>query len=229
MIKFSAVALLATFGIAGSVGAANLLLNPNLDSPGTHDSDLINDWTLIETRTGPNNLPPANSATFASFANHNTGGTVGLWFRSFSGNLTDPVHADLFQDVAGTPGTLYRLSAWARYETNYPGGVAGDPQDTFLAIDFLDVNGLPISTSSIELQADGQTNGGGWMQHFVTGLAPAGTIGVRARGSMTNGHVATANPQSAFMDEFNLEVVVPEPVSLSALAFGGLMLRRRRA
>lgn len=223
---------LGLFVCAGSARAQNLLVNGDLDDPGIHESDVITGWTLVESRQSGD---PVNSATAASFANHTPGPPtlpppavrVGLWYRSFAGTDTDTVAADLFQAVPGTPGQPYWLRGWARFEANYPGGVAGDQTDTLFAIDFLGAGGTVLSTSSIDLLANGQANDGVWREHTVFGIAPAGTLQVRARSSMVNGHVVTANPQSAFVDDFSL--TVPEPASLGLLALGGALLLPRRA
>src|SRR5687768_12111002 len=185
---------------AGPARAQELLVNGNLDEPGTHEEDIATGWTLVETRQSGG---PVNSATFASFANHTPAGAdptqVGLWYRSFAGTATDTVNADLFQVVPGTAGQSYWLRGWSRFEAQFPGGVAGDPTDVLFALDFLGAGGAVLNTVAIDLMADGQTNGGGWREHTLVGIAPAGTLQVRSRSSMVNGHVATANPQSAFV------------------------------
>jgi hypothetical protein len=217
----------------GSARAQNLLTNGDLDDPGIHESDTITAWTLTETRQSGGAV---NSATAASFANHTPGPPtlpppavrVGLWYRSFAGTVDDTVGADLTQTVPGTAGQPYWLRGWSRFEAQYPGGVAGDPTDTVFAMDFLGTGGSLLSTASIELFADGQTNGGGWREHTLLGIAPAGTLQVRVRSSMLNGHVVAANPQSAFVDDFSL--TIPEPSSLALVSLGGaaVLARRRR-
>jgi hypothetical protein len=98
-----------------------------------------------------------------------------------------------------------------------------------LAIDFLGPGDALISTAQVELKANGQTNNNQWMQHFVTATSPVGTVEVRARFSAKN-MVAVSGAQSAFGDDFNLEIV-PEPTSV-ALGLTGLLglmgLVRRR-
>jgi hypothetical protein len=217
----------------GSARGQNLLTNGDLDDPGIHESDTITGWTLVETIQSGGAV---NSATAASFANHTPGPPtlpppavrVGLWYRSFAGTETDTVNADLFQVVPGTPGQPYWLRGWARFEAQYPGGVAGDQTDTFFALDFLGAGGAVLSTAQIELLANGQANDGVWREHVLNAIAPAGTLQVRARSSMVNGHVVSANPQSAFVDDFVLNI--PEPAGLSAVALAGVALvaRRRR-
>jgi hypothetical protein len=233
-----------------------LLINGSLDVPDIHESDVATGWTLIE---GPDTMPeppavpmPANSATFARFADHTSADSSmgrGLWLQSFRGGLNDEqpptVFAHLTQDVPGVPGLPYELSAWSRFEAFYPGGVTnlndgdGDPSDdgppsptdTFLALEFLDA-GNSVLPGSVELDLrTEQTSDNTWRQHFLTGTAPAGTINVRVRGSMIDGVLNPGvNPQSAFLDDFSLRAI-PEPASvvLAIVGFlGVLMLARRR-
>jgi hypothetical protein len=214
----------------GSAQAQELLTNGNLDDPGDHESDIATAWTLTETIQSGGAV---NSATFASFANHTPPAgdptQVGLWYRSFAGTDTDTVAAHLTQTVAGTPGSPYFMSGWARFEANYPGGVAGDQTDTVFALEFLDAgNNVLAGSQTLELLAAGQANDGVWRQHFLSGVAPAGTANVRVRSSMLNGHVVPANPQSAFVDDFSL--TIPEPASLGLVSFAAVALlgRRRR-
>jgi hypothetical protein len=235
---------------ASNVNAANLLINGDLDL-GTHEVDTNPPWTLDEFKGA---VPAENPGTFASFANHTPNPVdplpdpdttrVGLWARNFEGTTAVPATVDLYQDVPGLPLTPYTLSGWARFEQFYNGGLTNypffntttnefellpSPTDTFLAIDFLGPGDALISTAQVELKANGQTNNNQWMQHFVTATSPVGTVEVRARFSAKN-MVAVSGAQSAFGDDFNLEIV-PEPTSV-ALGLTGLLglmgLVRRR-
>ena len=220
------VAFLAGLALLGAPAFANLLINPGVDDPPDHETDIATGWTLEEpSLDGDGN--PVNSATFASFANHTPGGARGLWYRSFEGGLggDEPfeVDAHLYQDVSGTAGSAYTLSAWYRYETFYSGTDPFANTQTILAIDFLDGGGGVISSAELDIDSV-QTPDGEWREFSVNGVAPAGTTTVRARSSMLGGVLEPQNPQSAFVDDFNL---VPEPTSALLLVAGGLALRRR--
>lgn len=242
LLLFTMVLGLLAWGTG--VASANLLTNGTLDIPGLHEVDGPTGWTQVEG-------PSGNTATMATFANHTdppppagSAEQVGLWLRSFAGSIAEPAFADLYQDVPGTPGTKYVMTGWARFETFYAGGISNipvfnpdtgafelvpSPTDTFFALDFLDAGASLISTSAIELTADGQLNDGQWMQHMLMAVAPAGTATVRVRGSAVD-MVAVTGAQGGFMDDFVL-LAVPEPASiaLGALALVGLIGVRRRS
>ncbi|MCA9244191.1 MAG: hypothetical protein KDA32_09565 [Phycisphaerales bacterium] len=206
--------------------AGGLLINSGLDDPPDHETDIATGWTLVEPSLDSNGIP-ANSATFASFANHNLGGTRGLWFRNFEGGLggDEPftVDAHLYQDVAGTPGDEYTASAWFRFETWYPGANPFSGTDDYLILDFLD--GSNSSLGAVVVNADDSYPGNdSWFQVSATGTAPAGTVSVRVQASFIGGELQVNNPQSAFVDDFFL---TPEPASALLLLVPLFALRRR--
>jgi len=235
------------FGLvaAGSGAAsATLLTNGSLDVPGLHEVDGATGWTQVEG-------PAGDTATMATFANHTpppapagSTGQVGLWARAFTGSVETPTFFHLHQDVPATPGLLYTMTGWARFEANYAGGLTEvpflnpatgalemvpSPTDTFFALEFLDAGNALLASTEIELMAAGQMNDGVWQEHMLSALAPGGAALVRVRASAID-MVAVTAAQSAFFDDFTL-TAVPEPsaaaLALSALA--ALGARRRRA
>ena len=236
---------------AGGLSQAALLVNGNLDDPGDHEVDFAVGWTLEESRQTPG---PADTATFASFANHtpnpNAPGAdpdstrVGVWYKNFNGSPSNLATAHLYQDVAGTPGMKYIMTGWSRFETFYAGGfhlvpsidpVTGQivlmtsPTKSVFALDFLGSGDALISTTEIDLFRDrGQINNGQWVQHMLMAVAPDGTEEVRVRSSAID-MVATFGSQSAFADDFTL-VCIPEPssVALGLLGLVGLFAMARR-
>lgn len=223
---FAAVVLMCALQ-APSWGV-QLLVNPGLDDPPLHESDSVTGWTLVEPDLDGLGSP-VNSAVFVTFRNHNPGGTRALWYRSFVGGLggAEPltVNAHLYQDVPGIPGAAYTLSAWYLYEAFYPGTNPLAVTDTFLALEFLDA-GAGILASLVQNADDFYPGTNDWFQVVVNGVAPAGTVVVRARSSMIDGFVADGNPQSAFVDDF--ELLVPEPAAALLLAPALVVLMRRR-
>jgi hypothetical protein len=238
---------------ARDAGAANLLLNGDLDDPGDHEIDLALNWTLEELRQSG----PGDTATFARFGNHTpnpndpgpdpdmtgTGPRVGAWFKNFTGTPTNLATAHLYQDVPGTPGTKYAMTGWSRFESFYAGGLdqvpsidpvtgqfilSPSPTDTFFALDFLGPGDAVISSAQLELKADGQLNFNQWRQHMLMATAPAGTVEVRVRASAVN-MVGTLGSQSAFVDDFTLSII-PEPASvlLGLIGLAAIMGGTRR-
>lgn len=214
--------------IAAPAFAGSLLINGDLELPAGGGGNDLDGWLLIEPDVNMAGAP-VNSAEVVGFANHTPGGMRGLWFRSFEGGLNAmspaTVDAILQQDVAGTAGEQYTLSAWYRYEANYSGLDPFQNTQTILAIDFLDAGAGVID--SVALDIDSVINVGmlsEWQQFSVSDVAPAGTVSVRARASFLDGVLEPNNPQSAFVDDFSL---VPEPTSLGLLLLAGAFIRRR--
>jgi hypothetical protein len=160
------------------------------------------------------------------------------WITDPNGNHPPPANANLWQDVPGTPGESYDLSAWFRYEKYYSGLNPLESTQTLLAMDFLDAGMAVLDSSVLDVDTvmptlpDG-TADGNWYQFSVSGVAPAGTAYVRARTTMVdgmfayyldgNGNWVALNPQSAFADDF---VLTPEPASLVALLLLAALRRR---
>lgn len=206
---------------------AGLLQNPGLELGG--DNNSADGWTLVEPDLNDTGAP-VNSAEFAPFANHEAGGSRGLWFRSFEGGLSagspPTVSATLYQDVPGVPGENYMVSAWFRYEANYSGADPMSPTATDLFIEFLGAGDALIASTVLDVDAV-QDNDNVWRQFSVNGVAPAGTMTVRVGASMFDG-VSTQMNQSAFVDDFDL---VPSPAGAAVLGLMGMFGagRRRRS
>lgn len=243
IIRISVLGVLVSLGAVPAM-AASILINGDLNDPGLHEMDLADGWMLSE---GPLAL---NTATFATFADR-LGGGVGLWLRPFVGEAEDPtdgddevqVFAHLTQTLPAIPGADYSLTAWARFEANYAGGVdmlasgAPSPTETYLALEFLDAASTVLPGSVLlELRDGGQMNDNNWLQHVLNATAPAGIPAhIRVRAVMMGGVLNPGvNPQSAFFDDFTLEVddpsAIPEPATLLLIVSGlGAAAARRRS
>jgi hypothetical protein len=150
-----------------------------------------------------------------------------VFFKAFSGSQANgAATGHLWQDVAGTPGVSYTLTGWAGAEANYMAA------RSVFALDFLNGVGGLISSSELDLVAAGLFVANGqpfnYKQFSVSGIAPAGTVTVRARVSMIDGLSNPAGGGQAFVvDDF---VLVPEPsaLALTLLGIGAFWAARRR-
>jgi hypothetical protein len=190
-------------------------------------------WVVTATRGA--NLAFDDGAASEAFADHDGGG-FGLFFKAFVGNPPwDPtagsVDANIYQDVAGSAGTPYKLTGWWGAEANYSGlNTAG--ANTIFALDFYNGATL-ISSAELDLEAaglGGPDPGLNWELFTVSAVAPAGTTTVRARGSMIDGVFFQDPGQALVTDQWTL-AAVPEPSSaiMAAVALMGLVVRRRTA
>jgi hypothetical protein len=191
-------------------------------------------WVVTASRGGVPGFD--DGAASEGFADHDGGG-FGLFFKAFVGNPPwDPtagtVDANIYQDVAGTAGSPYKLTGWWGAEANYSGlNTAG--ANTVFAIDFLDGLGALISSAELDLEAaglGGPDPGLNYELFSVSAVAPAGTATVRARGSMIDGVFFQDPGQALVTDQWTLSAV-PEPSTalLGVVALLGLASRRRSA
>ncbi len=240
MKKFLCAAAVLTIAISSVPANANLLTNGSLDA--TTPQEIVPgfflpwpaDWVGEGSRTigGPYNdfmssepwAGPAPTPVTTGGANSDD---WAVFFKPFSGSATNgAATGNLYQDQVGTPGQRYTLTGWAGGEAN------AMMQGAVFAIDFLDVSGATLGSSSIDLLAAGLLTPNGqafnYKQYSVSATAPAGTAIVRSRASMLG---AMGNPagggQAFVVDDFNL--VVPEPTTATALLAVGALVRRRRA
>jgi hypothetical protein len=184
---------------ATSNPGTQLLANPTLEvAPDTG----LGDWTLVtDDPANPANVEIIRTAGFAN--RPASGGTNGVWFSSFFGEISPPgptgapVDGTLFQTVPGTPGTEYTFSGWTRWEANFSGGqdiLAGgtqawmglaSPTQMFMELAFLDSTGAVIGTASqLDLKAARVAACGG--------NANSGTCGPAANGWVEHSLSATA-------------------------------------
>ncbi|HEX3599121.1 MAG TPA: PEP-CTERM sorting domain-containing protein [Lacipirellulaceae bacterium] len=248
MKKFLTVFTILSLAVysVGAAKAANLLGNPDLDTIGVGDQTLatpIGGWHVNSSRalTGAY----TDGASSETFANVLQAGGNGLFFKAFAGDLgvappTPPngrVTTNLFQDVAGSPGS-YSLTGWAGAGAGYIGLVDPTVQSQF-TLQFLDASSTVLSTvvNNLNLNGLGVPDGNGfpfnYKQFTVSGVAPAGTITVRAMATQGAAYGNPAGGDQAFVvDSFDLERAVPEPASI-ALGLLGLVgffgVSRRRS
>lgn len=210
-LVFSLVLVTGSVACSG-VGAAELLTNPDLDFPNAPPG-----WTLSETGGVP--PTPREAAKQQDFADQDGGG-LGLWLEAFQGlffgNGAEPVSAVLRQTVPGVAGENYTFSGYSQFDTGYSGGVdtldpssplgeIPSPTQSTFELAFLNAGGTVIGSPVVRDLRTEQFNGGGWAQHLLNGVAPAGTASVRVTASAIDMVPNLPNgPMSAFYDTFSL-------------------------
>jgi hypothetical protein len=239
-------------GICGVVGllasgqsfGTEILIDPGMNSVGPN-GQLGNtpDAPWVFTASRGVNLAYDDGAASEAFADVDGGG-FGLFFKAFTGNPPwDPtagsVDAHIYQDVPGTPGTTYTLTGWWGAEDNYS-GLHTPGANAIFALDFLAFGGGLIGSAELDLEAAGLGDpilpGLNYEQFMVMAIAPAGTVTVRARGSMLDGVFFQDPGQALVTDLWSLtarSTAVPEPgtaltIGLAALAMLRFARRRRR-
>ena len=179
------------------VGDPNeILSNPDLEDPALTG---LESWTVFQNDPGAvGNMEIVRTAGFAART-----GQSGMWLSSFFGEPATPVDGSVSQSVPGVEGGLYKFAGWSLFQENYSGGDPNSPTDTFMELAFLDPNGVVIGSAITLDVATEQMNNGGWKQHTLNGISPAGTASVRVSAGMNDG-ITTTGQQSVFFDDFEL-------------------------
>ena len=219
----------------GQSFAQEMLVDPGMNAVGPN-GQLANTpnppWVLAASRGGVGGFNDA--AASESWADVDGGG-AGLFFKAFIGNppwepTAGDVDADIYQDVAGTPGMKYILTGWWGAEANWSGFVTPGG-NAFFGLEFRDGGGAVLSSATLDLEAaglGGPNPGLNYEQFMVMANAPSGTASVRAIGSMLDGVFNQDPGQALVTDAWSLRCV-PEPSTalLGGLALLGMITRRR--
>jgi hypothetical protein len=193
------LSILLLLGSATLVAADELLEDPGFELATSGGQESNSAWVL--TVNYPDGVQAAAQFMTAAFAS-NPNGTpgTGIWLRSYLGEV-DPgdgtADAEIRQDVPGTEGVEYTMSAWFKKESNYTAAA------TRIGIVFLDGAMTILDTSEVDVQVL-HPGDGSWIEYPVIATAPAGTAVVRVFGEMVGGSNSSVNPQSAFFDDFSL-------------------------
>jgi hypothetical protein len=153
------------------------------------------------------------SQTWTSADAH--GGAMAERLAGFSGTWSSTwwtSWGEVGQDVAVTAGETYTFDVWLKDE-----GTGVNPGELYFTARFRDGDGSWLAYPDATFAAASTWTNVDLGQY----TAPAGTIDVQ--------FVLMGNPGgSILVDDANM-VLVPEPVTICLLGFGGLLLRRRRA
>jgi hypothetical protein len=201
LISICIVLVLASL-LCTSANAANLLVNGDFE---LGSGNVATSWSGFNSSAGGwNNRETANNPIPGNYL--------------MAIGAAEGYGAGEYQDVAGIAGVTYTLSADASLDAWWKN--AG-----YLKIEFYDaggtdpVNMVGFAELSPHFAQPGYDTGLPWANYNISGLAPAGTVTVRAMlGTWGEGGTA----------RFDNAVLTPEPATLAILGLGGLLLRRRK-
>ncbi len=219
--------------------------------PGAADATLLDDgafdnatsgsttsgsaWQLITNMPDGANLGAQFQTGFANANNTGVGGTqapgvgTGIWLRSFEGNQGNTGEAlaqmVLTQSVFAAVDGDYVLDFVAGRESMFTARVFEVTLSTNSQSVTVDLLTAVIPDGNLGGAASGNP-GGTPFQLTLTGVTTGELVTVTA--TMLDGEDSQVpGGQSAFLDDFELNVI-PEPGSLALLGLGGLALLRRR-
>ena len=212
------VALLALGNTAAH--AQNLLEDGSFDAATSGGQTSNSAWSLIAEFAG---TIPGSSAQFQE----NFGGNDiadprnGVWFKAFVDDEGGSVNATLSQWLVAGAGGSYSLTFDAKREAHFAAG------SWIVSLSSSGTGGTDWIDLLAAAPADGTWN---MFSLSLAGVSAGDILTVSAE--MVDGVRAAINPQSAFVDNFDLEarsVPEPESVGLAALALLALLgVRRRR-
>lgn len=201
---------------------ANLLVDGSFEAATGGGITSNSPWVLSANK--PNNTDFSTQFQTAGFSSSE--GLTGIWYKSFTGlgnNSTLTAESILIQSVVAPVDGNYILTFDAARETNFladqwyvalvSNTAGGGLQDT------VDLLTAPIHIGSF---GTGSTE----FTLNLNGVVSGDTMSVFA--VMAGGRNSMVNPQSAFLDNFNLRI--PEPTTLALLGLCGMSLigfRRR--
>src|SRR5262249_24587882 len=133
------------------------------------------------------------------------------------------------------PGLSYTLTGWAGAEANYIG--LSDPTvKSEFHLQFLNGAAVVIGNTTLDLVAAGLGTGaptppaGGFSYHpfSLSGIAPPGTVSVRALATMIDAYNNPLGGGQAFVVDYFTLVPEPSVISLAVLGMAGVLVFRRR-
>lgn len=214
-------------GLMPLSASAFLLDDGNLSLADSGAQTSNSDWSLVVNFPDGSDDAAQFQTGFANAQNTGAGGTeapgtgTGIWFKSFEGNQSPGdllAQATLSQAVVAPFSGDYKLNFVAGRETNFTAA------EFFVELASSGTGGtatIDLLTASIpngNLGGAASANAGGTpFSLALVGVTAGDTLTVTA--AMVDGQDAGINPQSAFIDSFEL---IPEPTS-ALIALAGLL------
>ncbi|MEQ8211602.1 MAG: PEP-CTERM sorting domain-containing protein [Lacipirellulaceae bacterium] len=239
MKRFSLFAAIALVAVLASSAQANLLDDGSFDDAMSGSTTSNSDWVLTINMPDGVDRAAQFQTGFANANNTGVGGTqapgtgTGIWFRSFEGdqgNSGEPLaQADITQSVIAPADGDYTLSFRAGREVNHLSrefGVSLTSSGTGGSA-MIDLNAAVIPDGNLGGAASGNPMG----TPFSISLSgvTAGDV-LTVSGFMVDGEdTVIPGGQSAFLDNFVLQVPEPTSAMLLSLGFVGFLGRRRKA
>ena len=205
MKRLAIVAVLALL-MATSV-QANLLVNGDFETPTGNGTLTVGGWTELGGAQG------IQAGVWAA----EPPSAQGAWLKGWNNN----VDSGFYQDVEITPGEVYILDSGFKIQANFM--ISGNID---MELIWLDVADGEIARDVLDVDSV-VAHDGSWVHQSLVSTAPVDAAKARCQIHWTTVDQTGGDPRSAMVDNISLEVV-PEPATLSLLAFGGLAVLRRK-